>query len=166
MDSEVIKKYLMSNNINEIEKAIDKIYNSKNSPSDDLIPIAINLTNHSDYEIRRRIINTFALHFVIVDFVPALLEMLKGKENDDIVLGTIISALSRIADVNDKYKNEIIRVLANVVLDEKQEDDIRGDAYNNILQLTGSITNVEFARRTENDIEKLDVDWDWINSIK
>jgi len=135
-----------------------------NPPQGPLLSRALELLQFPDADIREEAVAALALHWQCKDALPVLSEMLKGGESDQVVLEIAARAVSVYAGQDMCEKNVVLAALAAIVLNFKSDPELRGIAYLSALRVAERITDIDWAR-TEEDIEELDVDWEWLKRL-
>lgn len=121
----------------------------------------VGLLHHSDADIREAAIVTACTHWMLDSAVPALLRMVEGGENDQVVLESAARAAGSVGRQRPRVRPRVVPLLAKLALDENRDPGLRGVAYIAARWAEGLLTAPQYAEATE-DIEELDVEWDWL----
>lgn len=153
---------LRSRRRNEILDELSLLSADKDFPPPEIVENeVVGLLHHSDADIREAAIITACTHWMLDSAVPALLRMVEGGENDQVVLESAARAAGGIGRQKSSVRPRVISLLAKLALDENRDPGLRGVAYIAARWAEGLLTASQYAGAPE-DIEELDVEWDWL----
>ena len=123
------------------------------------------LISHSDADIRELAANTAGTYLKLNEASEIFLQKINlQQEKDQLVLGTIASALSTLVIYRKVRKLEVNLALASVVLNEDFDPELRGTAYLSLLRINNKITVREYAK-SPCDLEQMNYDPKWVSSF-
>lgn len=160
----VLKKMLSTRRADILDGLRHIKANKNNPPQGQVLTRGIELLRFPDADIREEAVAAFGLHWQCQEVFPILLKMLKGDESDQIVLEITARAVAAYASISLPDKSLALNTLAKIALNADSDPELRGIAYLSAKRLANKITDAVWAH-TEEDIEELDVDWNWLHTL-
>ena len=140
--------FLHSLQSSDSSEVIDALYGLSSSGKDevtsDIFAVLTNLVVHHDPEVREQVA-VAGIRLRLPDLYPLFFQRLQGLERESSVLPPLIDAVTVLALHGVGRREELSRVLGRYVLDEHEDDEVRGTAYLALLRLWDRISAREYA---------------------
>lgn len=118
--------------------------------------IILQLANDEDPEVRETVAACIGLRVGMLELFPILFYRLKEVEKDSDVRMAIINAITHLAKGTD-WLEDVSVLLSKIVLDEYDDDEVRGCAYAHLLYFLKKVTPADYAAMPWSLSE---IDWD------
>jgi len=160
-----ILKKMLSSRRSDILDGLRQIKADKNNPPQgQILARGMELLQFPDADIREEAVFAFGLHWQCQEAFPILLHKLEGEESDQVVLEITARAIATYPKINFYEKKVVLNRLAKMALNVNSDPELRGIAYLSAERIADKITDTQWAR-TDEDIEELDVDWNWLQTL-
>lgn len=116
-----------------------------------------------EIEIRRKALIVACIYFQEKDAFDDVIRLLNSGANNSYLFSAAVDCLATLGRYPE-VKTKSIRELAIVASSKEHSNEIRLEAYRNLLQLTGKITIAEAAKSFAQN-SKIDFDFNWLNSL-
>jgi hypothetical protein len=123
----------------------------------------LQLMRCGESDVRRAATFVLAVHWTCDEALPPLLELLRDPDATPETLLTGILAIPKFSQNPDFKVDQILHVLAEIVLNSGFEGDIRGAAYVSMLEVAGRLHGVRELASMPDELERMDVDWTWVS---
>jgi len=160
-----ILQKMLSSRRSDILEGLRQIKANKNTPPQgQMLARGLELLRFPDADIREEAVFAFGLHWQCEEAFPILLKMLAGEESDQVVLEIAARAIATYPEIKSSEKTLALNTLAKMVLNANSDPELRGIAYLSAERLANKLKDTQWAN-TDEDIEALDVDWNWLQTL-
>jgi hypothetical protein len=120
---------------------------------------------HPDVDIRQQSVIVAGLKLKDRRYYQEIFKMLSDKNGETNFLISVVYALGTlVSQMKGPERVELSNLLAKTVLDENNDNELRGVCYLNLRRINDQITQKEYAASPE-DINELDIDINWIKKF-
>jgi hypothetical protein len=133
----------------ETSDVIDALYalgsSGKDAVTSEVAEALTRLVDHQEADVREEVAAAAGIRLRLPSLYPLFVRRLQGVEECASVLAPLIDATVALSLHGAGNRKELSALLGQYVLDERQDDEVRGTAYLGLLKLWSKISAKEYA---------------------